>query len=180
MDALPSGKALPALAALTVGMTSSTQDVGGNKGEQLSSLSIHGADPNDNRFLFDGMRYQSPNPGGTARQFYINQNDVQETVVETSGMAAELDTGGVVVNIVPKTGSNVFSGNLSFNGANDKFQSNNLTDALRARGLTGASSVKKIYDAGGGFGGPFVRDRLWFYTAHRWVGRPGIRAWQLL
>ena len=177
LDALPTGKAVPALAALTVGMSSlgvggAGQDVGGNKGEQLSGLSIHGTDQTDNRFLYDGMRYQQMvgTSAGYSRHFFVDQNDVQEIVVETSGMAAEADSGGVIVNIVPKGGGNVFSGNFALSGVNDKFQSRNLTDALRARGLTSTASVKRLYDAGGGFGGPIKRDKLWFYTSHRWWG----------
>src|SRR5262249_31115644 len=33
-----------------------------------------------------------------------------------------------------------------------------------------ASPKSSIYDVGGGVGGPIVKDRLWFYTAHRWWG----------
>jgi hypothetical protein len=177
LDALPTGKSIPALAALTVGMSSvgvggAGQDVGGNKGEQLTSLTIHGSDVGDNRFLYDGMRYQQTvgTSAGYSRHFFVNQNDVQEIVVEVSGMTAETDSGGVVVNVVPKSGGNVFRGNLAFNGVNDDFQSDNLGADLRARGLTTTSTVKKIYDAGGGFGGPIKRDALWFYTAQRWWG----------
>ena len=49
-------------------------------------------------------------------------------------------------------------------------QSNNLTDTLRARGLSNVTELKKVYDYGGGFGGPIKRDKLWFYTSHRWWG----------
>src|SRR5262245_10458723 len=177
LDALPSGKAVPALAALTVGVSSvgvggSGQDVGGNKGEQMASLIVHGSDVTDNRFLYDGMRYQQMvgTSAGYSRHFFVNQNDVQEIVLEVSGMGAETDSGGVVVNVVPKSGGNVFSGNVALSGLNDKFQSSNLTDTLRARGLTGASEGNRVYDVGGGLGGPLKQDRLWFYTAHRWWG----------
>ena len=87
-----------------------------------------------------------------------------------SGMSAETDSGGVVVNVVPKSGGNVFRGNVALTGVNDNFQSSNLSDELVARGLTSTASVKQIYDVGGGLGGPFKQDTLWFYTAHRWWG----------
>src|SRR5437773_1176100 len=85
--------ASPALAALTVGVSVTTgtgnsgQDVGGNKGEQRAGLSIHGSDPNDGRFLYDGMRFNmmSVNGGGPSKHYYVDQNDVQEMVLETSG-----------------------------------------------------------------------------------------------
>jgi hypothetical protein len=46
--------------------------------------------------------------------------------------------------------------------------SRNLSDELRARGLTRSNAVKKIYDVGFAGGGPIKKDRLWFYSAHRW------------
>ena len=41
---------------------------------------------------------------------------------------------------------------------------------LRSRGLTESAETKKVYDYGVGLGGRIVRDKLWFYTAHRWWG----------
>jgi hypothetical protein len=175
-DSVPTAKSTPALAALTVGVSVTTgtgnsgQDVGGNKGEQRAGLSIHGSDPNDGRFLYDGMRFNmmSVNGGGPSKHYYVDQNDVQEMVLETSGMVAETDTGGVQVNVVPKAGGNTFAGNVTLTGANDSFQASNLTDSLRARGITNTNTLKKVYDVGGGFGGAIKKDKLWFYTSHRW------------
>ena len=177
LDALPSAKSVPALGALTVGVSptgtgGSGQDVGGNKGEQYAGLVVHGSRRDDGRFLYDGMRFNMTvtDGGGPSKHYFVNQNDVQEIVLETAGIAAESDTGGVIVNVVPKSGGNTFAGNFTLTGVNDKFQSSNLTDSLRARGLTNTAEVKKIYDVGGGFGGPLKTDKLWFYTAHRWWG----------
>jgi hypothetical protein len=49
-------------------------------------------------------------------------------------------------------------------------ENSNFTPALAATGLLQPAYVKKIYDIGGGLGGPLVRNTLWFYTAHRWWG----------
>jgi hypothetical protein len=177
LDSLPSAKSVPALGALTVGVSptgtgGAGQDVGGNKGEQYAGLVVHGSRQQDGRFLYDGMRFNMTvtDGGGASKHYFVNQNDVQEMVLETSGIAADTDTGGVGVNVVPKSGGNTFSGNFSLTGVNDKFQSENLNDALRARGLTNTAEVKQIYDVGGAVGGPVKRDKLWFYTAHRWWG----------
>jgi hypothetical protein len=178
LDALPSSQSVLALGALTVGVSSVLgiggpgQDVGGNKGEQYAGLMVHGSRQQDGRFLYDGMRFNmtTADAGGAAKHYFINQNDVQEIVLETSGVAAETDTGGVIVNVVPKTGGNTFRGTFTLTGANDKFQSSNLTDSLRARGLRNTTTIKQVYDVGGGFGGPLKKDKVWFYTAHRWWG----------
>ena len=177
LDTLPSAKSVPALGALTVGVSptgtgGSGQDVGGNKGEQYAGLVVHGSRQQDGRFLYDGMRFNMTvtDGGGASKHYFVNQNDVQEIVLETAGIAAESDTGGVIVNVVPKSGGNTFAGNFTLTGVNDKFQSSNMTDSLRARGLTNTAEVKQIYDVGGGVGGPLKKDKLWFYTAHRWWG----------
>ena len=47
-------------------------------------------------------------------------------------------------------------------------QSDNLSPELVARGVSVQGKVQKLYDAGGGGGGPIKRDRLWVYAAERW------------
>jgi hypothetical protein len=119
--------------------------------------------------LYDGMRFNMMvvNGGGASKHFFVNQADAQEVVLEVAGMSAEAETSGVHVNIVPKTGGNIFKGYFATTGNTGAMQQSNLNDELRARGLTNVSAVKRVYDVGGGFGGPFKRDTLWFYTAHR-------------
>src|SRR5262249_20852659 len=58
-----------------------------------------------------------------------------------------------------------FTGSALF--SNDSLQSNNLTDELRARGLTTVNKVLYIFDADAALGGPIKRDRLWFYAGFR-------------
>src|SRR5207237_8063381 len=59
------------------------------------------------------------------------------------------------------------SGSLSAEFTGPGLTSDNLTDDLRARGLTAAPSVRRYYDVGGGLGGPIKRDTLWFFVASR-------------
>jgi hypothetical protein len=85
-------------------------------------------------------------------------------------MSAEVNTGGPAQNSVPKDGGNTFTVYFSGTGMNEHMQGSNLTDRLRDRGVTTIGKSKKIWDFGGGVGGPIKRDRLWFYTAHRYWG----------
>ena len=48
-------------------------------------------------------------------------------------------------------------------------QGSNLSDDVRARGLTDCPSTRShdIWDYNGTLGGPILRDKIWFFTAHR-------------
>src|SRR4029453_8199471 len=46
-------------------------------------------------------------------------------------------------------------------------QSNNSDEDLEATGLTARNRVKSVYDFNATFGGPIVRDRLWFFSTYR-------------
>src|ERR1700730_10342523 len=85
-------------------------------------------------------------------------------------MAAETETGGVQVNIVPRDGANRFNYYFNGNGTGSKFQGANFSADLVLRGLTGSNKIKYMYDIGGGVGGPLKKDKLWFYTSDRWWG----------
>src|SRR5262249_19738921 len=74
---------------------------------------------------------------------------------------------GVLVNRIPKTGGNMFSGDGVFLFANDKLQSQNLDAGLKARGLATGAKLYQDYDLNYSGGGPIIRDRLWFFVSGR-------------
>jgi hypothetical protein len=168
LDTIPTGRSLAGYTALTLGATGQA-DVGGNKGEQPASMGIHGNRPGDMRLKLDGMVYNQVAAGGGSgghRYYLLNQIGIREIVLETGG-TAEVETGGVQLNAVPKDGGNTFSVH-SFNSfSNSALQTDNLSDELRSRGLTSTATTERIYDFGAGLGGPLNRDKVWFYTAHR-------------
>jgi len=194
LDTVPTAKSVLGIAALIPAVVEppNAQDVGGSKGERSVRISVHGGKTFDSRLLQDGMRYNALTPGvgppnattpstptspapvftasleGTGRGYYINPLAVDEVVVDLGTMgSAEYSLGGAQVNSIPKSGSNVFSGSLFLAGTNSGLQSDNLDDDLRNQGLTTVNSVKKVYDVNGAFGGPLMKDRLWFFAAGR-------------
>src|SRR5439155_22892071 len=70
----------------------------------------------------------------------------------------------------PKDGGNIVKASFLAEGMKNSMQGDNLTDALRARGLSRSNTMDKIYDVGGSLGGPIIRDKLWFFTAARGWG----------
>jgi len=175
LDVLPTGKATGGYASLIVGAVLSgplgaMQDVGGNKGEQYGEIVIHGGRAGDGRMNFDGMTYNGMNASGGGANHYWTPNlvAVEEVGFETGGMSAEAESGGIHQNMVPKDGGNTFRPYFSGTGNTGALQGSNLTDELRSRGLQSESKIKHNFDVGVGLGGPIKRNKLWFYTAHRW------------
>jgi hypothetical protein len=168
LDAIPTTKRIGQYASIIPGATYTNptfQDVGGNQGEG-GQFGVHGQRGADLSTNVDGMNQNQQALG----VFSFNSQSFQEVVVETGGMSAEAMSGGVQVNIIQKDGGNRFSGSLSTAYAGPNLQSGNLNDDLRSRGLNTDISIRHSYDHGGAFGGPIKRDRLWFFTAHRWWG----------
>ena len=138
------------------------QSVGGLD-ERANAFSAHGGRFGDNAPIIDGLVQRLQ--GGAI--FVFNQATFQEVNVETGGISADRVSGGVQMNIVPRDGGNTFSGSFSTSHTRPSLQADNLNDELRARGLSFSPSLKKHYDTGGAFGGPIMRDKLWFFAGSR-------------
>src|SRR5882672_2259822 len=168
LDAIPTTKRLGQYASIIPGATYTNptfQDVGGNQGEG-GQFGVHGQRGADLSTNVEGLNQNQQALG----VFSFNSQAFQEIVVETAGMSAEAMTGGVQVNIISKDGGNKLTGSLNIAYTGPKLQNGNLTDALRARGLDTDISIRRSYDYGGALGGPIKKDKLWFFTAHRWWG----------
>ena len=177
LDTLPTGKTYWGYAALTVGMTTNIagggHDVGGTLGDQWGHVEIHGSSGSDGEVSWDGMTFNNNvagGGGGSAKEFFMNQAAIQEIVVSTTAMSAEQAYGGVGINAIPKDGGNEFSYYANITGTNGDFQSDNIGPDLQERGANPLAKNIKIWDYGFGIGGPIVKDRVWFYSAHRWWG----------
>ena len=174
LDELPVVRTVTGFAAMTLGATAQVaqgvHDTGGNRGENSSTIAIHGGRGTDMRRSLDGMPFSSlrGSGGGMSTLFRVNMAGIQETVLETLS-SAEAETGGVQLNYLPKDGGNILSIYGTANYADENLSAENLNDDLRSRGLTQSVSVRKIYDYGFGVGGPIAEDRLWFYgTGRKW------------
>jgi len=140
-------------------------DVGGTQSERSTSVfTVHGG-TNDMSLTQDGLQFTRG--GGGATTWSMNRLAMQEVNVQVGGITAESGSGGIQLNVVPKEGANRFSGSFVLDGTTERFQSDNIDDRLRARGVTGSPTVRRVYNAGGAFGGPIKQDTLWFYTTHR-------------
>jgi hypothetical protein len=171
INAVPAGtKSVVTLGVLIPGMNTNNQDVGG-AAFSSSQIAIHGGKQGEQQLLYDGMYYNNgQGRGGQYTAIATNDATVQEVSLETGGLSAESELGGVRTNIVPKDGGNTFKGYFFGAFTNSTLQSNNLTPALQAQGLTSVNHVNQIYDVDPAFGGPIEKDRLWFYgSVRKWA-----------
>lgn len=90
-----------------------------------------------------------------------------EVRVQSVGADAERPTRGVQVTAVVKSGGNEFHGGGLWAGTNSSFQSNNIDEALEAKGIESGDALDGQYDISGELGGRIIRNRLWFYSAVR-------------
>ena len=173
LDTVPSGRTATTLGVLIPGVIAQTtagavtQDIGGNSGNFVLGLSTHGGKQLDQVYMQGGNLTTAMASTGYVSRIQVNFAGAEEISIDTSGAGAELATGGVRINILPREGGNTFRGTLFLGFGNEKMQGNNFSQELRDRGLRAPDAVKGSYDINPGFGGPIMRDRMWFYVSSR-------------
>ena len=173
LSALPTAKSVGGMLAFVPGAVSPANgvDTGGSKGEQSVRISVFGARPGDQRQMTNGLLYTNLNGDGGGRLYFVNPATVQENVIDLGAAGSALyQTSGAVVNTIPREGGNRFSGTGFAAYTNHNLQSSNLSDDLKAQGLTVVNGVRNINDLNGIFGGPIVRDKWWFVVSGRRSG----------
>jgi hypothetical protein len=170
-DVIPTGRSQFNLAVLIPGVsTTGGQDVGGALGTETNQLTVHGSKGNSQRITQNGISLGTLIADASMAGAVPNTAALQELTVDTSAVSAELAEGGVRVNIIPREGGNTFRGNLFASFANGSMQNANPSAEITRRTTPGALTpvgnlLKRSYDVNPGFGGPIVKDRLWFYAS---------------
>jgi hypothetical protein len=197
VDAVPTGRLGINLAALQPGIilgagggvgqsntnALASQDVGGTSGDTFTDLSIHGGKPAEQRQTIGGLSAATTIRFGESLSSSPSFTAMQEMTVNTSGADASMSGGGVQINYVPRDGGNTYKGLLFYSFANGGMQGTNYSsgtrdtngnctpaDSMYCRGLTTQpGALKTVYDFNPGFGGPILKDKLWFFGTARWT-----------
>lgn len=131
------------------------------------AFSLGGGPSFESLFLLDGHTVNE-NIRGQAQTLYI-EDAVQETAVATGGISAEYGRfSGGLVNMVTKSGGNTFSGSLRETLNNDRWRALTPFEQTAIAGNAPDARVDNVvptYEYT--FGGPVLRDRLWFFHAGR-------------
>jgi hypothetical protein len=165
---LPTSRNYGNLAQLTTGVsTNRTDDVGGALGDPMPSLSVHGSRNVDQRIMLNGVNTSTLQAGGNIGGATPDVGTAAEVTIDTAAVNADLPTGGVRINFIPRDGGNTFASSNFFSFANESMVGDNVTDRLQGLGLRTPDKVIKSVDLNLTFGGPFVRDRFWFWASGR-------------
>jgi hypothetical protein len=146
-------------AKLTPGVTT----VQGPDGDELT---INGQKGIQNNVSVDGADFNNPffgeQRGGQRPPFTFNLDAVKEVVVVSDGANAEFGRASAgFVNVVTKSGTNDIHGS-----AHGYFKSQSLSSApLNADGSSAPKTDFNQQQYGLTLGGPFVKDKLFFFTA---------------
>ena len=135
----------------------------------MTFFTTHGGRPNEGTVQIDGLNVGAAFNGGGVSGFQYDTSNAEELQVTVSGGLGESQTGGPIMNLIPRTGGNRFSGSLFGSTAGEWSQGDNLDDELRAF-IPEPAVIYKAWDLSGSVGGPIKQDRVWFFGTVRDVG----------
>ena len=142
------------IAELAPGLTDNTPN--------NNQVTVGGAFAYDNVFLMNGVDIND-NVLGQPNALFI-EDAIEEVQVLTSGVSAEYGRfGGGVINVITRSGGNIFSGGFRTNLTNPAWSVE--TPYERSAGTTRTSKLSPTFEAT--LGGPIVRDRVWFFGGSR-------------
>jgi hypothetical protein len=167
IDQLPTqsgnGRSVYNLLFLTAGVS---EQVGGSPGNN-ANLRINGDRPRDQDYILDGTSITAPVFGGQSVSPGVDS--IQEFRVETNSMSAEWGkSGGGVIIVVTKSGTNNFHGSVYEYLRNEKLDARNYFEDP-----TKPKNPFKYNEFGGTIGGPIIKDKLFFFTDYRGIRRHG-------
>jgi carboxypeptidase family protein len=156
IEALATPRTLQGIATLSPGLNENSPNGG--------QLVINGAFAFDNIFMINGVDVND-NLFANPQNLFI-EDAIEETQVLTSGISAEYGRfGGGVVNAITKSGGNRFSGSGRVNFLNPSWSKETPFEVTS--NISRPDLLQQTYE--GTFGGPVLRDRLWFFSAGRFA-----------
>ncbi|HMD34310.1 MAG TPA: TonB-dependent receptor, partial [Vicinamibacterales bacterium] len=164
LDATPGGKDIwNMLEYKAPGIVVESPDVGGNQGGLQRSMSSRGTPNAQNTQLLNGVNVNDPAAQGFSMNYYVPTvfEDVQ---VSTGAQDISVGTGGILINMVTKSGTNRFSGSALQTYQSKNTQSDNIDDALKQAGLRpNANATDLITNSNFQAGGPLVQNKLFYF-----------------
>jgi hypothetical protein len=178
LQALPNRMDVWSITRAIPSVVVSKVDVGGSESFQQSGITVHGTST-EGGYYVDGMDVSHMDGAGAGATFYIDPYGYQENNFMQGNSPAESPRGGLVFNMITRTGTNGIHGGADFDGMSASMGFDNVSEALRQQLLrTISASVKQkrpdlkptadiryLYDTGWWLAGPVVKDKIWYSTS---------------
>jgi hypothetical protein len=165
LDNIPTGRDIWVLTEEVAGTVPDRYNIGGTQSAQQSLMSIHGATAQQD-YSINGLSMNWPGGAGNYTMFYFDYDSFDEVQIESAGAPAEVSVGGLYMNMITKSGSADFHGGVTAMWEPGQLQGNNVTDAMKAEGITTANPIDHIVDFEPVLGGPITKN-AWFFGSYR-------------
>ena len=172
---LPATRSYGSLLSAVPGLLTDNTSMGAMSTPFMTFFTAHGGRGNEGRVHIDGLPVAASFNGGGVSTFIYDVAHADEMQVLVSGGLGEAEAGGPSINLVPRSGGNMFTGSVFFSGAGDWSNSDNIDDELRGYGFVRPPALIKAWDVDGSVGGPIKRDRVWFFARARQFGNFTVR-----
>jgi hypothetical protein len=139
-------------------------NVGGSASGQQVSLAARGTSANVQWNLEGGS---ITDLSSNSSPSYYNFDAFDQIQVTTGGGDVSVQSSGLSINLVTKSGSNVFKGSATGTFENGSMQAQNVSHAqfnAGSNGFLSGNPVKKIDVLSAEYGGPILKNKLWFWA----------------
>jgi hypothetical protein len=178
LQALPNRIDVWSITRVIPSVVASKVDVGGSESFQQSGITVHGTS-NENGYYIDGMNVSSTQSSGGIATFYLDPYAFEEANFRAGNSPAEASTGGLVFNMISRTGTNQFHGGGMFAGTNSSLGFDNVSGDLAAQllrsvpasvraarpDLKPTADIRYLFDYGGWLAGPIKQNKAWWSTS---------------
>ena len=162
LQSLPTARDPWVVLQMTPGIMVDRENIGGSESGQQSGILSKGG--GYDQWSMDGALITDP--ASISSPTYFDFDAFDEIAITTGGHDVTIQGGGININLVTRRGSNRINLGGRFYFTDEKFQSSNLTDELKAEGVVGTNKIRNIKDYGFNMGGPLVKDKVWWWVSY--------------
>ena len=166
LETTPAGRDIWSIIEYKVpGLVMDTPDVGGNQGGLQRGITARGTGNGQNIQMLNGVNVDDPAAIGFAG-YYYDPSALQDIQVSSGANDITVPTGGVLINMVSKSGTNRFTGQLLDTYQGKSTQWDNIDDGLQRQGIRpNGAAVDHIKNFNLQAGGPILKNRVFYFAA---------------
>jgi hypothetical protein len=165
LQSIPSARDPWVILEQAAGVAMDRQNVGGSASGQQSNFVARGAAMREQKWNLDGIDITDMSATGGSPVYY-DFDAFEEMQISTGGADVTMQSPGVGVNLVTKSGTDKLRGSGRYYLTDDSMQSNNVTEDMRKQGVNTGNPIQKITDYGFEVGGPLKKGRAWLWGSY--------------